>query len=463
MPPQLNRGANEPEYVRIYRFYRERILLGVIPGGTKLPSIRALAQHLGVSRNPVETAYAQLVAEGYLQNKPKSGYTAAVIEPLRGIAGPEPAVNQNLDHNANPKPGAGQQQEPLLIDFSYDRILPEHFPLRLWKRFMVKALNGNGRDLFGYGDPKGEPGLRRLIRSHLRQNRGVVCEPEQIVITSGTQQSAYMIGCLLSSENRELGVEAFMHPGMHRMFLRQRFVPVPIRLENDGLSCEELERHRQLCGVYVTPSHQFPQGAMLPAAKRSRLIHWAERCGGWIIEDDYDSEFVYEGRPLPALQSIDPLGRVIYLGTFSRILAPAIRLGFLILPPALLERYEREFNHFDQTASRLTQHTLQLLMEEGRLDRHIRRMRTFYQANRRVLIDAAATNFRDRVPVYRERSRGFTSSWSAVQAVRRTNWSVSPVCTKSKSLQSLVIWFRELLRKPILRWPGRDLLPGLAG
>ncbi|MFC5701642.1 PLP-dependent aminotransferase family protein [Cohnella faecalis] len=398
IPPPFDGSSNEPSYMRIYRFYREQILLGAIPRHAKLPSIRALAQHLGLSRNPVETAYAHLVAEGYVVNKEKSGYFAVELERPPSAEAP-PASPADLLAGSTKTSADDEPIEPIKLDFSHDSVNMDLFPLRLWKQLSAQALREADRSLFHYGDGKGEPYLRNLIRSLLRQNRGVVCEPEQVIVTSGTQQSILILSSLIRSERGKLAVEAAMHPGIYRIFRQQHLRPVPIPLEEDGLSCDTLLTQASLSGVYVTPSHQLPYGTILPAAKRAKLLQWANRTNGWIIEDDYDSEFIYEGRPLPALQGMDKTGRVIYLGTFSKALAPAVRLSYLVLPPVLLERFDAEFAHYDQTASRLTQKTMELFIAKGHLDRHIRKMRKSYDLNRKTLIAAIETHFQGQANV----------------------------------------------------------------
>ncbi|WP_164821442.1 MocR-like pyridoxine biosynthesis transcription factor PdxR [Paenibacillus koleovorans] len=391
MPPQVGELPAQPHYLKIYHFYREHILLGTMPIGAKLPSIRALALHLGVSRNPVEEAYAHLVAEGYIVNKPKSGYWVASIPQLPSGLSPQSEEGTK----ATPITDSGRSGEhEVVVDFAYDRIRSGSFPIALWKKLTQHTLREAGPELFEYGDRKGELQLRRCIQAYVRQHRGVVCDSQQIIVTSGTQQSALMIGLLLRSDRRPLGAEAAMHPGLHRILeqqLQHGLVPVP--LDEDGISCEALERLNTLyalCGVYVTPSHQFPYGSILPASKRARLLQWASDSGAWIIEDDYDSEFIYDGQPLPALQGMDRHGRVIYMGTFSKALAPALRLSYLVLPPELLARYEEEFRDYDGTASRVIQVTMARFMAEGLLDRHIRKMRSVYSLNRKRLLDAVA-------------------------------------------------------------------------
>lgn len=389
IPPQLEGPANEPAYLRIYRYFKERILNGQIASNTKMPSIRSLSQHLGISRNPVETAYSHLVAEGYIVNKARSGYYSAAIEQLDTDGLARPASNGISDAPAADRLAPNDDSDDV-IDFSYDSMDMDHFPHTLWKKMTLQILRTTDMNLFSYGDHKGEMRLRSLICKYLRQNRGVQCEPSQIIITSGTQQSVFILSSLLRGDYSPIGVEAAMHPGIYRIFKQQQLQPVPLALDIDGLSCEALSG---LKAVYVTPSHQFPYGMILPAAKRIKLLQWASRSNGYIIEDDYDSEFLYEGRPLPALQGLDNEGRVVYLGTFSKALAPALRLSYVVLPPALLAQFEREYADYDQTASRLSQKTMELFMEQGHLERHIRRMRKVYKEKRTVLMEAVRDSF----------------------------------------------------------------------
>lgn len=398
MPPQFIEQTKEPSYHQIYCFYRDNILSGDLAHKDKLPSVRALAQHLGTSRNPVEIAYSHLVAEGYVIGKARSGYFVASIEHFQDVD-----LTSSTDVKDKPDEAPYLIMNNLnaseIIDFSHDSMDFEHFPLTKWKNITQKILQPSDDDLFSYGDRKGEPHLRGLITEYLRQNRGVSCHPRQVIITSGTQQAILILCSLLNKDLRRIAVESAMHPGIYRIFMQQKIEPVPISLHNDGINCEELSQHEALQGVYVTPSHQFPYGMVMPASSRNKLLHWAQRNNAIILEDDYDSEFLFEGRPLPALQGIDKLGRVVYLGTFSKVLAPGIRLSYMVLPPNLVERFECDFTYYDQTASRLTQKTLELFIAKGHLDRHIRRMRRIYREKRDVLISAIQREFEDQAVV----------------------------------------------------------------
>jgi GntR family transcriptional regulator/MocR family aminotransferase len=410
MPPTLLEHSSEPVYMQIYGYFRTEILCGRLPSTHKLPSIRQLAQHLGISRNPVESAYAQLVAEGYIVNKPKSGYTAAQMErwtlpdqellqsndsPSNGIPSNKISSNENPNDNFHPDLNLKNTlpNTTPTIAYDYDQMDTNHFPFDLWRKITLQVLRPAASELLQYGNKKGESGLRKLITEHLKHNRGVECDPEQVIITSGTQQAAIMLSWLLHKEHRILAVEATIHPGLHHVFRHQGLTTIPIPVGADGISLNELSSDPSLRAVYVTPSHQFPYGMILSAAKRIKLLQWAADTNGIIIEDDYDSDFLFEGRPVPALQGLDRNGCVVYLGTFSKALAPSIRLSYMILPPALLERFENEFTYYDQTASRLTQKTMELMMVQGHFERHVRRMRKIYSEKRTALLAAIQLYF----------------------------------------------------------------------
>jgi GntR family transcriptional regulator/MocR family aminotransferase len=405
MPPTLLEHSNEPIYMHIYRYFQAQILCGALPPLHKLPSIRQLARHLDISRNPVESAYAQLVAEGYLINKAKSGYFAAQIEawfvPGQAALQKEQSSADNLHHNPDRDPTDPETKEAensltdmaTCIAYEYDQMDTNYFPFHIWRKMTLQVLRPAAGELLEYGDKKGEHGLRKLISEHLTYNRGVQCVPEQIIITSGTQQSAIILGWLLNKGHRRLAVETTIHPGLHQVFRQQGLTTLPISVGAEGISLDELSSDPSLRAVYVTPSHQFPFGMILSAANRIKLLQWAADTNSIIIEDDYDSDFLFEGRPVPALQGLDWNGCVVYLGTFSKALAPSIRLSYMILPPDLLARFDNEFAYYDQTASRLTQKTMELMMIQGHFERHVRKMRKVYSEKRTALLTAIEIYF----------------------------------------------------------------------
>jgi GntR family transcriptional regulator/MocR family aminotransferase len=394
--------------MQIYLFYKKALLSGQIGSPYKLPSIRQLAQHLNISRNPIEAAYAQLIAEGYIEGKLKSGYYALELELVQPFYTDEPDKTSRLENQET----ASSQDNQSLIQFSYDHTAIEYFPLAKWKTCTMKTLQLHSYNLLDYGDRKGEIQLRVLIAEYVRQNRGVICDPEQVIVTAGTQQAASLLGLLLRQEHSTIGVEQAMHPGVLQV-LNHHLNPIPFSIELDGIHVDELYQHPTVRAVYVTPSHQFPYGMTMSAGKRLKLLQWAKQANGVVIEDDYDSDFLYEGRPVPALQGLDPNGCVVYLGTFSKALAPALRLSYMILPISLMTRFERELPYYDQPVSRLTQKTMELFMEQGNLDKHVRKMRKVYRHKREVLLNAIASCMGDHVEL-----SGTTSGLHIIVQVR---------------------------------------------
>lgn len=360
--PVFQQGT--PLYEQLYRHLAVEISSGKLPAGGKLPSKRKMCALLGVSMSTVDTAYALLTAEGYLTAHPRSGYTVADLLPLT----PPPAPDI-------PKP-----QPPLpqwRFDCSTGAVDTSLFPFSSWARINKEAVYENP-DLLQRGHPQGDLPLRCALVDLLAQYRGVRCTPEQIVVGAGADWLLSMVLQLLP-EHQAIALEDPGYPAAYAAAkrLNRRAVPVPV--DEDGMSPEALERSGAAL-AYVTPSHQFPLGVTMPAGRRSRLLHWAYAAPGrYLIEDDYDSEFRYASRPIPALQGMDQEGRVIYMGTFSRSIAPSIRVAFVILPPSLLKRWQEEFSHSACTVSRFEQEALRRFLVQGLYSRHLRRSVNLYR------------------------------------------------------------------------------------
>lgn len=398
LTPTLDHNSAEALYMQLYRSIREDMLQGRIPAGTRLPSIRRLCRRLNLSRTPVALAYDQLQAEGYAISKPRSGLFAAELptvyasRPTRNV--PPPALSEETE-------AAITVETPPLVDFSYAAVDLKAFPAVRWRRLLNRSLQAEANPFLLYGDIQGELGLRRQIASYLHQTRGVCCQPEQIVVGAGTYHSLDLVLQLLEGDVDILASEEYVNSGIKALFRRFGYSGgscVPLPLEADGIALSSLEVCRAQA-VYLTPSHQFPYGMILSAAKRLQLLRWAESCNGYLIENDYDGEFRYGGAPIPSLQSMDQAGRVIYLGTFSRALAPSFRLSYLVLPWELVKRFKQGEHSYDQLASTLFQETLRLFMESGELERHMRRMRILYEHKHAVLLDALRENFGGRLSV----------------------------------------------------------------
>lgn len=360
--PVFREGS--PLYEQLYRHLAEEISRGKLPAGGKLPSKRRMCALLGVSMSTVDTAYSLLAAEGYVTVRPRSGYTVADLLPLT----PHPAADIP---NVQPTPARWR------YDCSTSAVDTSLFPFSSWARINKEAVYENP-DLLQRGHPQGDLPLRCALADLLAQYRGVRCSPEQIIVGAGADWLLTMVLQLLP-EHRSIALEDPGYPAAYAAARRLGRQAVPVAVDREGMSPEGLEASGANL-AYVTPSHQFPLGVTMPAGRRSRLLHWAYAAPDrYIIEDDYDSEFRYTSRPIPALQGMDREGRVVYMGTFSRSIAPAIRVAFAILPPALLERWQQEFSHSSCTVSRFEQEALRRFLVQGLYSRHLRRSVNLYR------------------------------------------------------------------------------------
>ncbi|RUS43952.1 PLP-dependent aminotransferase family protein [Cohnella sp. AR92] len=390
----LPADSDQPLYEQIYRQIRTRIQEGKLAHGTRVPSVRTLQNLLNISKTPIETACQMLIAEGYLASRPRSGLY--VSNPYSSIPGSHSESGERLSArspNPNPLLSSGES----FIDFDPSAIDPEAFPLTVWSKMMKQALIVHEKDLGRYGEAQGERGLRAAIAEYLRNSRGVTCSPDQIVVGTGMAYSVGVVAKLLDGIRR-IAVE---DPGFK--LIRDQFawngwevVPIPVR--EKGIALDELERSRSRL-VYVTPSHQFPTGEIMPFPERERLLRWASSRDGFILEDDYDSECRYVGKPIPSLQSLDSNGNVIYVGTFSKTFSPSLRMNYMVLPVRLLERLRKLEREVLSPPSRVEQWAMQAFMEQGHWYRHLRRVRVLYRAKHRHLIECVQRRFGDRVEI----------------------------------------------------------------
>lgn len=385
----LNSNNKMPLYRQLSQQIREKILAGKLPAHFKLPSIRDLAEELATSRNTVEGAFQELCAEGYLYSKARSGYFVANID--RGHA----AISQVLrsGQDLHPRP-AGHYR----FDFHPARLDPEVFPATLWRKCLNDCLRANAADFSAYSDPQGEWGLRCNIQFYLERSRGVFCRPDQIVISSGLQQNLETAALLLHGRHRSVAVE---NPGFHLprdVFRNLGFNIDPIDISPSGLDPAALASRASTI-AYITPSHQMPLGYVMPVASRLQLIAWAEKGGRVIIEDDYDSELRYVGSPISSLQGLCPQGNIIYLGTFSKIFSPALRLSYMVLPDVLLDDYREKFRNYLSPVSLLTQQAMVAFMERGHWEQHLRRARIYYKKKHDRMLRAVEQLLGDKVKV----------------------------------------------------------------
>lgn len=380
----LNHSDAVPLYKQLYNQIREQILSGKLPADAKLPSVRDLASELSASRNTVDGAYQELCAEGYIYSKLRSGYFVSALD--REIA-PQALAAKPGKNDYHPGPPSC-----FAYDFHPARLDPESFPTELWRKCFLDGLRRDREQLVQYGDPQGDWGLRCAIQNYLERSRGVICDPEQIVVCAGLQQSLDIVSNLLQERHAVVAVE---DPGYHlprSVFQSHAYTVVPVPVEAGGIDLHRLKASASTI-VYVTPSHQLPLGHVMPVANRLALIDWAESGGRYIIEDDYDSELRYYGKPIPSLQGLRPTGNIIYAGTFSKILSPALRLSYLVLPGSLLAAYRQLYRAYFPTVSLLEQRTMAAFMEQGHWERHIRRMRMIYKKKHDDLLRAVETHF----------------------------------------------------------------------
>lgn len=362
----LNRSSQVPLYEQLYEYIKSEIIEGRLPYQSKLPSKRKLADFLQISQNTVDTAYNQLTAEGYLEVIPRKGYFVMAYEDLEYIPKvdfPKKQSEKNFSYQFH--------LHPSQIDTT-------NFPFRAWRKLAKKYMFEDYHELLLLGNPQGEFELRNEISSYLYHARGVICVPEQIVIGAGIEILLQQLLVLLENDT-VYGVEDPGYHLIHRILNTYPKEVYPLAVDEDGLILEGLEQSK-IDVAYVTPSHHFPYGTILPVNRRMQLLNWAainER--RYIIEDDYDSEFRYNGKSIPSLQSMDQAGKVIYLGSFSKSLMPSIRISYMVLPKKLLQRYKNELFFYHSTVSRIDQHILAEFIQHGMFEKHLNRMRKVYR------------------------------------------------------------------------------------
>lgn len=380
----LDHKQRQPLHIKIYNQIKSQITTGALEPHAKLQSIRSLCAELSVSHNTVEYAYQQLLAEGYIYSKPKSGYYVSLLDS---------EFTQPFLQNASSCPTSLSAKQPeYSFDFHPASLAPESFPVSLWRKLMAECLLDEPRQFAGYGSRQGDWALRNEIRNYLGRSRGVICETEQIVVCSGLQDSLAIIVPILRPNHSLIAVEEPGHFIPRSVFRNHLFATTPVEVHHDGLDLSMLQASHSTV-VYVTPSHQFPLGCIMPVANRLKLIDWAESVGGVIIEDDYDSELRYQGSPVPALQGLHPEANIIYIGTFSKVLSPALRVSYMVLPKQMLERYQQLFFESASSASLVEQRTLYKFMAEGYWERHLRKMRTLYKKKHDMLVQAVNRHF----------------------------------------------------------------------
>ena len=393
-----------PLYVRISDGIKDAILSGKLASGSKLPSTRALAADLEVSRNTVALAYEQLAAEGYLVGHNRSAPSVAPVEvkeKSRGSAATSKS-SVRLSPFGRRLSGTTQKRRPVLhphlrYDFRYGQPAVGDFPREVWRKFLSsKAVLSS--ELAGYGPPAGHVPLRRALKNYLGRARGISCELEQIVIVSGSQQAFDLVARLLVDENCRVIVEEPHYPGSAAPFAAAGARMLRLPIDENGLDINLLRSRKQdVRAICVTPCHQFPTGVVMPLTRRTALLEWASVSDAWIIEDDYASELRYVGRPIEALKALDRNDRVIHVGTFSKTLLPALRLAYVVLPHALIGPFLAAKALSDRYTSVFGQDVLAHLIETGHFERFLRRACARNSLRRQALVSSLDRHFKDRV------------------------------------------------------------------
>jgi len=359
---ELKKSPGVPLYEALYRCIRQDILTGTLRPGEKLPSKRALAQNLEVSKITVETAYSQLLSEGYIRSQEKVGYFVEALErPAESVLPAElpmetgPACRLDLTDNGT-----------------------EHFPFSVWSKLQREVMLDFGEKLLRPLPNRGVPELRKAIAEHLAAFRGMHVDPENILIGAGTD-FLYNLLIQLLGRDKTYAVEEPGYGKIRRIYAAGGVKCVSAHMDKSGVMPGSLE---QADVLHFSPAHHFPTGLVTPVSRRQEILSWAYQGDRWIIEDDYDSEFRSDAHPKPAMQSLDGRGRVIYMNTFSKSLAPSIRISYMVLPAALMAQFQRKLGFYSCTVPSFEQYTLARFLSRGYFEKHINRMRKFYRARR---------------------------------------------------------------------------------
>ena len=376
--PNIESNSSTPYYLQLYSYLKEAILSGEISADEKLPSLRLLSKNLKLSMTTVGLAYDQLSVEGYIYSRPQAGYYACNIRKSSSDKGRDTIPPLEVSMNQNPP------------SEYYDM---DCFAFSKWKKCMNKVLTDFAPQLFFESDPQGELALRAEIAKYLYLSRGVVCQPDQIVIGAGIQQITGQLATLLTKMSIDLvAVEDPGYLPVNNIFRDRGFALNPVEVGTDGIAIEKLPSNIR-SAVYVNPSNQVPSGAVMPVGRRYQLLEWAAQNNSIIIEDDYDSELRYFGKPIPALQGLDSSETVVYLGSFSATLFSSIKISYMVLPPGMARLFQSIRGDYTQTCSKTEQLTLALFMESGYYQTHIKKIRNLYSQKLQSVTKYLSTDF----------------------------------------------------------------------
>jgi GntR family transcriptional regulator/MocR family aminotransferase len=416
-PVTLDSQSAVPLHRQLYDEIRRSILSGRLARGQRVPSTRSLSDSLGISRATVTFSYETLLSEGYLEALTGSGTYVCRRLPEELLRAKNPTGKEKpaaktatkaTNYKKLAKYGAHLRDKPWLdygeeepeIQFSFGRPAFDQFPVREWQQLYNQHLKKfQCTELDCPSKAAGYQPLREAIASYLSRARAVTCKPEQIIIVNGSQQAIDLVTRVIIDRGDAVGIEDPGYVGARMAFEVQGAQLIPLRVDKEGLVVSKLHSMPNLKLVYVTPSHQFPTGVVLSLARRLELLNWAEKTGTFIIEDDYDSEYRYKGRPIPALAGLEHHETVLYIGTFSKVLFPSLRLGYLVVPTPLIDVFTRAKWLADRHSPLLEQQVLTDFINQGHLDRHIRRMRNYYEEKRKNFVQALQAAFGQKITI----------------------------------------------------------------
>lgn len=386
----LNTKDNKTLYQRLYDAITSDILTGKLRAGDKLPPSRSLSKELNISRNTVNRTYQQLLSEGYIISKAGNGM---FINQIETDMIPEVSKSKIIKDTI---------VEKYKYDFSYGAANGDMFPFLLWKKSLNNAFAAiQSYQNLEYPNRQGELVLRQEISRYLYTSRGVRCNPNQIVITAGHQYSMEIIATMFQKGLKRLAIEEPGYDGIKSVFLNHDYSLLPVEVMENGINLDRL-RNQKANLLYLTPSHQFPTGSVLPIDKRLNLLDWANKSDCYLIEDDYDSELRFYESPIPSMQSLDGNERVIYTGTISKCLSPILRIAYVVFPPSLMELYSEHFGRYNSQVSTLNQLALADFIASGNFQKQINKLRTYYRKQQKSMIDSLYSVFGKDITIFGE-------------------------------------------------------------
>jgi GntR family transcriptional regulator/MocR family aminotransferase len=454
-----------PLFRQVYLGLREAILSGSFRSGEKLPSTRDVAEQLGISRTVVVLAYDQLLAEGFAMGRTGSGtYVAGSVGASRTPAPPR-SIPTRLSRFGSSAAAAWSRMSfsqrwpaPLPYDFAYGRSDLETFPFEAWRRILLRCARKAPVAKLDYGPATGNLDLRDAICSHVRRSRALACDPSQVIVVSGSQQALDLIARLMVERGESVAIEDPGYQGTREVLHAAGARVFPVAVDREGLNPRKLPSRARL--AFVTPSHQFPTGAILSLPRRLALLDWAKRNQAIIVEDDYDGEFRYEQQPLESLQGLDREGRVIYIGTFSRTIFPALRIGYLVAPKRLVQAFSAAKWLSDRHTATLEQQALAEFIAGGMYERYLRRVRRRNAQRRRALLEGIQKFLGDRVEVTGDGAGAHVVLWPRRPIAEQTVitnaaargvgvYGLSPYCVKPPVRTGILLGYDRMREKAI--------------